>query len=300
MLSLGLGACATPQTDFVRRHKDRYPAKAEVANVPFFAQEKYYCGPAALAMVLAWSGLPVTQDEMAKQVYTPGRKGTLQSDILAAVRRNGRLAFPVHSLPAILAEIDKGHPVLVFQNLGFNWYPEWHYAVAIGYDLDAGTIRLHSGLDARQDLDLTVFERTWRRADDWAQVILPPDQLPVAVDEKTAVEAATDLARVKREADAATAFSTIAKRWPRSFVAYIGLGNARYALKQWARAEKAYRAAIAISPGTASAWNNLAYALAKQGRRSEAADAARKAIALGGADSAVYKDTLKEISAGPL
>ncbi len=295
-----LGACATPQTDFVQQHKDRYPSKAEVADVPFFAQEDYYCGPAALAMVLAWSGLPVTQEEMARQVYTPGRKGTLQTDILAAARRNGRLAFSVHSLPEILAEIDKGHPVLVFQNLGFDWYPEWHYAVAIGYDLDAGTIRLHSGLDARQDLDLTVFERTWRRAGHWARVILPPDQLPVAVDEKTAVEAATSLARVKQQADAATAFSTIAKRWPRSFVAYIGLGNARYALKQWAAAEQAYRAAIVLSPGTASAWNNLAYALAKQGRRSDAVDAARKAVVLGGANNADYKDTLKELSTGGL
>jgi len=293
-----LGACATPQTDFVRQQHERYPVKAEVADVPFIPQEKYYCGPAALAMVLAWSGLSATQEEMAKQVYTPGREGTVRSDILAAVRRNGRLAFSVNSLSELLTEIAKGRPVLVFQNLAFSWYPKWHYAVAFGYDLKAGTIVLHSGLEAREVIDLTAFERTWRRADYWALVVLPPDRLPVAVDERTAIKAATGLARVKRHAEAAAAFSAVAERWPRSFIAYIGQGNARYALAEWAEAEQAYRAAIAISPGTASAWNNLAYTLAKQGRRGEAIDAARKAVALAGTDTEVYKDTLEEMSGG--
>lgn len=249
-------------------------------------------------MVLAWSGLSTTQEEMAKQVYTPGRAGTLQSDILTAIRRNGRLAFSIHSLPDLVAEISEGHPVLVFQNLAFDWYPKWHYAVAFGYDLDAGTLLFHSGLEAREVIDLTTFERTWRRAGYWAVVVLPPNQLPVAANERTAIEAATNLVRVKHYSEAAVAYSTIAKRWPQSFVAYIGLGNARYALSEWSQAERAYRTAIAISPGTASAWNNLAYALAKQGRRDEAIDAARKAMVLGDANAEIYRDTLKEMSAG--
>ena len=56
-----LAGCATPQTDLALANRENLPAKVEIPNVPFFPQQKYYCGPAALAMVLAWSGLPVTQ-----------------------------------------------------------------------------------------------------------------------------------------------------------------------------------------------------------------------------------------------
>ncbi|HSA82734.1 MAG TPA: C39 family peptidase, partial [Geminicoccaceae bacterium] len=113
-----LAGCATPQTDRLRDAETVLPPRAEVADVPFFPQEEAWCGPAALAMALSWSGLPVTQEEAAAQVYTPGREGTLQSDVVAAARRNGRLAVPVATLSDLMAELAAGHPVVVFQNLG--------------------------------------------------------------------------------------------------------------------------------------------------------------------------------------
>ena len=128
-----LAGCATPETDRLLEAPTALPPRAEVSGVPFFSQEKYYCGPAALAMVLSWSGPPGTQEEIAAQVYTPGRAGTLQSDMVAGARRHGRLAVPVTRLSDLTAELVAGHPVVVFQNLGFGWFPVWHYAVAIGY-----------------------------------------------------------------------------------------------------------------------------------------------------------------------
>src|SRR5436189_282713 len=83
------------------------------AQVPFFPQEDYYCGPASLAMVLAWTGLDVNQDQIAPEVYTPGRVGTLQPDILTAARRHGRLAVQVNTLHDMLKELAAGNPVLV-------------------------------------------------------------------------------------------------------------------------------------------------------------------------------------------
>jgi hypothetical protein len=85
--------------------------QAEASNVPFFPQEDNFCGPAALATVVAWSGISVEPEQIAERVYTPGRKGTLQSDILAAARREGRLAVPVTSLRDVMTEIAAGHPV---------------------------------------------------------------------------------------------------------------------------------------------------------------------------------------------
>jgi hypothetical protein len=291
-----LAGCATPQTDHLLETATALPPRAEVSDVPFFPQEKYWCGPAALAMALAWSGLPVTQEEIAAQVYTPGREGTLQSDMVAGARRNGRLAVPVTRLADLSAELAAGHPVVVFQNLGFGWVPVWHYAVAIGYDLDAGDLLLHSGLEARRAMPLATFERTWARADHWALVVLPPDQLPVSADEVAVLRAATGLEQAGRAREAALAYAAIAERWPDSLEAWIGLGNAAYAAGDLEQAETAFRTATERHPDAGAAWNNLAHVLGKRGRRAEAIVAAERAVSVGGPNASTYRATLREVS----
>ena len=88
--------------------------------------------------------------------------------------------MPVDNLADLLAELDAGHPVLVFQNLALDWSPQWHFAVAVGYDLDSGDLILRSGTERRRVTRLSTFEFTWRRGDYWALVVLPPDRLPAA------------------------------------------------------------------------------------------------------------------------
>lgn len=296
LLLLGLTACSSIQTQNVVETPGQLPVRAEVGDVPFFPQQKYHCGPAALAMVLAWSGLPVTQDELVSEVYTPARQGTFRTDVLAAARRHGRLAVEVGNLRDLLSEIAAGSPVLVFQNLGLNWYPQWHYAVAIGYDLDSREITLHSGLDERRVVSLSVFERTWRRGDYWALVLLPPGQLPLSAEETPALKAAAGLERVERYTDAATAYAAIAAKWPQSFAARMGLGNSLYSIGDYAGAERAFLAAIRNDSKAAAAWNNLAYALAAQGRREEALRAVEKAVLYGANNRDQYQDSLRELS----
>ena len=299
VLLLGaLTACAPLQTARLQANPGNLPRRAEVANVPFFPQEKYYCGPAATAMMLAWTGLAVTQEDMATQVYTPGRGGTLRTDILAAARRNGRLAVTVNNLSDLLLEIAAGHPVLVFQNLGLSWFSQWHFAVAIAYDLDAGEIVLHSGTDERRVTLLETFERTWARGDYWALVILPPGVLPATADVRTVLRAAASLERVRRFSEAAMSYEAIAKRWPENYGALMGLGNARYALGDLDRSQKAFRRAVTHHPEKPSAWNQLAHVMGRQGRTPESLKAAQEAVRLGGKDIETYRQTLREISDG--
>lgn len=290
---LALTACA-PHTAALR--SESLPRRAEIANVPFFPQEKYYCGPASLAMALAWSGLSVTPDELVPQVYTPGREGSLRTDVMAAARRHGRLAVPVTGLADLLAELAAGHPVLVFQNLALGWFPRWHFAVAVGYDLDEDEIVLRSGAEPRHVTPLGTFERTWARGERWALVVLPPGMLPKTAGEVAVVRAAIGLERAGRLAEAATVYADIARRWPGSHPALIGLGNARYALGDPSGAEEAFRAAIERRPEDPAAWNNLAHALARQERHHEALEAAWTALRLGGPDVETYRATLREVS----
>ncbi len=289
-----LAACATPPMP--QLGQSGLPAQAEVASVPFHPQTGNDCGPAALATVLGWSGVPAAPEEVADQVLTPGRAGSLGHDLVAAARRADRLAVPVHGLEPLLGELAAGHPVLVLQNLGLDWYPQWHYAVAIGYDLEAGTLTLRSGEEAGQVMALTTFARTWQRAGQWALVVLPPDALPATADATSVLQAAAGLEQAGRHEAAAAAYAAALGRWPDSLAALIGLGNARYAAGQLAGAEAAFRTAVSFHPKEAAAWNNLAHVLAEKGDLGEAATAAKRAVDLGGRDAAVYRATFEEIS----
>jgi len=301
-LALLLAACAgTPQADRLAAGGWRQaglPARAGVPDVPFYAQEAYYCGPASLAMVLAWGGIATGQDEVAAQIYTPGKEGTLTMDVLGGARRHGRLAVHVDTLDGLLAEIAAGHPVIVFQNLGLDLYPQWHFAVATGYDLEAGVIVLHSGLDARRTTPLPTFEHTWRRAGYWALVVLPPDRLPASAGPAETVEAAFALERVGRLDDAETAYTAIVARWPGSGTAWLGLGNLAYGRGDLDGAVRAFGRATVAQPDFGAAWNNLAVVLARQGNRNAAIRAAENAVATGNGDVEEFQRTLAEVSAG--
>jgi hypothetical protein len=293
---LALAGCATPEVAALRADGGGLPPWAEVARVPFHPQRAQYCGPASLTTVLEWSGLPARQDAIAAAVYTPGRAGTLGHDLVGAAGRHGRLAVPVADLPSLLREVAAGHPVLVLQNLGLGWYPQWHYAVVVGYDLAAGELALRSGEERRRVVSLDTFARTWARAERWAIVVLPPDALPASAAEETVVRAAAGLERAGRPGEAALAYDTILRRWPGSLGALIGRGNARYATGDLDGAEAAYRSALVRHPGAAVAWNNLADVLAAQGERDAALIAARRAVDLGGPHAATYRRPLDQIS----
>lgn len=292
-----LTGCATLQSDRLREDPGDLPPEARVTGVPFYAQKARYCGPASLAMMLSWAGEPVTQDAVAPQVFTPSRDGSFKADLLSAARRRGYLAVPVHGVPDLLAELADRRPVLVFQNRGLSWYPRWHFAVAIGYDLNAETIRLHSGTRKARAMPLDTFERTWARTGYWGMTVTPPGQLPATAEANTVLEAAVVLERSGHYRAAATAFEAAAGRWPGRLGAWIGLANNRYRLGDLEGAAAALDQALERHPRAADAWNNLAMIRAELGRQAEAVRAARRAVELaeqeGGA--ATYRQTLWQV-----
>jgi len=294
-----LTGCAAPQVSgLVRNPPVGLPARVEIAQTPFFPQEDYQCGPAALAMVLLAAGRPATPESLVAQVYVPARKGSLQAEMLAAARRQETVAYVLQPrLEALLQEIAAGTPVLVLQNLGLSWVPQWHYAVAIGYDLEARSIVLRSGVTRRLEMSLDTFERTWARSGHWAMLALVPVRLPASAEETRYVSA---LAALERNAPAAAleGYQTALARWPDSAHAGLGMGNARYALRDLDGAAAAYTRVTVRHPDNADAWNNLAQTLGELGRREEALAAAHRAVALGGPRLDGYRATLEALSRG--
>jgi tetratricopeptide (TPR) repeat protein len=252
-------------------------------------------------MALGWSGVAATPEALAAELFVPGRQGSFAIGLVAAARAHGRVPVPLADLREILAELAAGHPVLVLQNLGLGvpGLSRPHFALAVGYDLPARELFLHSGPIPRRPITLANFERTWQRAGAFAVAVLPPDRLPAEPDERRWLGAASGLERGGRLGEAEIAYRTALARWPESAPAWLALGNVALASERLPEAEQAFRHATALEPSSAPAWNNLAHTLHRLGRREEALAAARRAVALGGPHAAVSRRTLEEIEADP-
>ena len=293
------GCISLPQSDALRHERGAgLPPRVELDTVPFFAQEEYQCGPAALAMVLNAAGVTVAPDALAEQVYLPQRKGSLQLEMLASARRHGLLAYELApELRDVLAEVAAGNAVIVLQNQGlWSFYPYWHYAVVIGYDLEQNQILLHSGTRARRAMALALFEFLWIDGQRWAMVAIAPGRLPVSAREAETAAAAAALEKTGRTAEARLAYAALLQRWPSNLVGLMGLGNTAYALGNRTEAEAAFRQAAVAHPLSAATFNNLAQTLADQGKLAAALEAAEKAVSLGGASLPAAQATLDAIA----
>lgn len=264
-----LGGCASLPDSVL--DLDPQAQSIELKEVPFFSQERYQCGPAALTTVLTHSGVPVALADMVDRVYVPGREGSFAVELQAATRTAGRVAYPVDgSLSALHAELATGRPVLVLQNLGVAAVPRWHYAVVVGIDPAARSVVLRSGTDERRITPMKTFLRTWRRSDYWGMVVLRPDEMPATVDRLRYFDAIAALEAAARPDAAASAWTRALEAWPGDTTALFGLANARYAQGDFSAAETIYRALLRSNAAMVTARNNLAMTLAAQARYDEA------------------------------
>ena len=297
-LLLCLGGCATaPQTRvLLNAAPANLPSHVELADVPFFAQEAFQCGPASLAMTLNAAGIAATPEALKPALYLPDRRGSLQVETLAAARRQGAVAYQLApKLHDVLSEIATGTPVVVLQNLALSWYPVWHYAVVVGYDIGRAEIILRSGPERRQILPMSTFEHTWARGNHWAMVALPPGKVPATAEADSFVAATSALEKIGDAANVQATYMAALKRWPKNLSAQIGVGNSAYRMGDLARAESAFHQAALDHPDSVAALNNLAQTLADQGRYQEAAKTARLAVSLGGPLLPTAQQTLADI-----
>lgn len=254
--ALALTGCAAPSLDLTPAGDA--PTKAIVAGVPIIKQADFYCGPAALAMTLQWTGQDVSQDQIAALAFTPEASGTFQQDMISAVRRRGALAVPLSGFANLTAELAAGHPVIVFQNLGESLLPIWHYGVVTGYDLERKTVTLHSGQLSRTVMTLEKFERTWAGGDGWALLVLAPGNLPASASERTVLDASAGLERAGQSTAAVAAYRAGATRWPQNWLWQFGLGNALYATGDSEAARQAFQRAVLLDPSAPEPRQNLA------------------------------------------
>ncbi|MNZ93104.1 hypothetical protein D3C78_1121590 [compost metagenome] len=279
LAGLLLGGCATAPP--LSSKAEKLPERVELSEVPFFPQAEYQCGPAALATMLSQRGISITPGLLKDRVFLPGRDGSLQVELVAAAREHDLLVYPLApQLEVLLAEVAAGHPVLVLQNLAFDWYPRWHFAVLVGYDRRKQQLILRSGTTRRWVTDFASFDATWARGGRWAVLTLPPGKLPAQAELRPWLTAASDLEQTGHVAAAGRAYEAAVRHWPLEGVAWFALGNARHAARDFGGAQAALRQAVTVEPTLAPGWANLAHVLAEQGCAITAGQAQQCARAL--------------------
>ena len=274
------------------------PDRVHLQDIPVYPQEDKRCGAAALAMALSWSGKPLRPQEIAAQVYNPVREGSLQASLLAAARRQERLAYTFRGLPRLVREVAAGHPAIVLRNLGLSWWPVYHYGLVVGYDLNKGLIRLHDGGESPESVAWEVFQRTWARAGSWGLLVLAPGDVPATADRDEYLRSVLGLEQAGQYEAAIKGYRAALQRWPENAAAFLGLGNCYYALQELEAAEAILRRAVALHPKSAPLRNNLAQVLFEQGEGDAALQEAKKAVSCGAQGYKAYQETLREIEAG--
>jgi hypothetical protein len=253
---LVLSACAVGPERQVLREAG---LPVELVQVPFFPQEEYQCGPAALATVLVHSGVEVTPQQLVASVYVPDRRGSLQAEMLAATRSHGRVPYVLgESMAPILAELRAGQPVLLLQNLGLDRWAVWHYAVLVGFDPAAEKFLLRSGVTRREEQRAAPFLASWDRGGRWSMVAVDPGEPPASADVLGWLRAVAPFESTGKLDLAAEGYLAAVMRWPEEAMAWTALGNVRYLQRDLAAAEAAYLHALELSPGFQVACNNLA------------------------------------------
>lgn len=298
---LSLQGCSTlplQSHGLLKTRPIQYQIPTELDQTPFFPQTEYQCGPAALATVMNYHKVFVSPEELREMIYIPGRKGSLQIELIAATRTKGLVPYVIdRQVEALLDEVRAGNPVLVLQNLGLDWYPQWHYAVVIGYDLSKNEIILRSGINKRHINSFELFERTWRRSKYWGMVVLPPDELPRTARPFSYLKTVSAFQELNKPEVALQAYQTALKRWPKDRKILMAFGNALYAQKDYKSAEKTFHRILKSNKEYAPALNNLALVVLKSGRYRQAEKYAIKALQIGGRYTEQYKETLQSIRA---
>lgn len=276
------GCSATPQVALLNQQTPAdLPPRVELVDVPFYPQQAYYCAPATLAAIFNHYGVEATPEQLGERMVVPKLQGSLQTEVVAAVRSYDMVPFRQDGqLLSLMRELNQGNPVFVLQNLGLDSLPVWHYEMLIGYDLDLQVMILRSDIHPRIERDFEVFERIWTRAGNWSLVVVPPEAMPKTVNEGSYLDEAVAFEQLGRLTTAGTLYDNATRRWPDNTVAWLGKGNLSYQAGDFAGAEQAYRQSLRLDNQQAALWNNLAFSLIQQNQRETALQAIDQAIAL--------------------
>lgn len=264
-------ATRTPVTDKLHKKAESF----RIENVPVIKQEENHCGPASLAMVMNHYGMNQTPEELARGLFHEKLKGSFFPEMKSRARSEGMIVIEVNDLSKVFEEVRAGHPVIILQNNGFQFFPQWHFAVLSGMDFDGPDVYVTG-----EKQDMRLFERSFVLGGRRSLVLLPPDKLSATGSELEHVESAAILENTGKKNEALLAYQTILGKWETSLIASIGAANVLYEKNEKLKAREKLQAASLHHPQSPLVWHNLAIIEGETGNKKRARESAKKALEL--------------------
>lgn len=154
------------------------PDAVVLRDVPFFSQEAYQCGPAALATAMDYwyrkTGKDewVTPERIASEIYSPSARGVLGIDLELFARSHGFEALHYSgSMADLRKKVDEGVPLIILVDYGFSVYQANHFMVVTGYTRNG--VVVNSGRKENQTIAEGDLARIWKKTDYWALAVAP-------------------------------------------------------------------------------------------------------------------------------
>lgn len=272
-------------------------AATVIPNVPMQKWGVESCGAGSLSTVLQHYGDPTSMADW-DATLPKTRGGVMTVDMLIAARQKGFDAKLVTGTPDLVrSELRAGRPVILmlqvveYPGSHFDFY---HYVVADGIDEARGLIRTQWGDRKGRWVTFAKIEKPWAGGAHTAILIQPKSADALIAEQLRAAVALEDQGKY---ADAAVVYRSLLAKHPDSALAWTNLGNADMQLGKRGEAEEDFRKALAIDGKSRDAMNNLAWLLLQQKRLDEAESYARQAVAQAGPDAYLVLDTLARVLA---
>lgn len=169
-LSLLFSLSCTTATSIGSGH--RQDGTVLLSGIPFYRQDDFQCGPAALATVVnywrARTGLgnPVTPESIAQEIYSPTAKGVLGIDLEIYGKRHGFSASQhAGNLSDLKKSIDQGIPPIIMVDYGLLSIQLNHFLVITGYT--ANGVLANTGREENQLIGERRLESIWKKTGYW-------------------------------------------------------------------------------------------------------------------------------------
>jgi len=146
--------------------------RARVLPMAPQSRARYQCGPSTLASVLAFHGGPVSEEVIAKAIYSPTAQGVLLHDMAWFAREQGFEADVLTGSVADLQQaVEERLPPIVLLDYGIAHMRRPHFTAITGVT-DGGIFQLD---DKRADdyVRMNLFVRLWKKAGNQYLVIRP-------------------------------------------------------------------------------------------------------------------------------